>query len=60
MPNEFLFKDLDVGDLDTIGQFHKDKNQEKVLNELLGFYNKYYKENGNKNNPTATINSNNT
>jgi len=37
-----LFKNLEIAECESYGQRGFEKNLDKVLNQLLDFYNKYY------------------
>lgn len=46
---EYLFKDLELEQEQSLGQRAFAKNMDKILNNLLKFYNKYYNRQGNNN-----------
>lgn len=46
--HHYLFKDLDLDDEQTYGQRKFSKNMDKILYDLIKFYNKYYNKPANE------------
>ena len=42
----YLFRDLDLEEEQTYGQRGFSKNMDKILSDLIKFYNKYYNRGG--------------